>query len=419
MRDFMPSRTIFGVRGWYRTWGGYCVFFRRRWWMRFLFCWFIPCCCVWNFRGWWDCLSFASISSFYYNDPSEIQIQTPKIHPFNIIILNFGLSFMRKWDDYKWNDHLIPNTFSHKLTKPFSSTLSGMPAASTCSHWNSLFAKVLSASLHRSLSMKPYLFRSNSVKMLTISSLLKIPVLKPKWAFFYLVFVWALIFRSKIHWCFEAVRSRDRNRGLTWVRWCDACAGIRRLSVWGRCRWPSISCIIIILTICMHGVDKNIMKINVLMHFLDRFSWGMPIRPTFSDGLSTNLDSFNFSIAVYSLCLSISRNCCLGSIWNCCCRYRQIFSNLKLYSAQFLCLIDRFSLFRWCQIHLIFNLIDEVLFKEILGFGGLLKNCALYFSWGFQVSCEYCQINYCFGDVAILFGVLEAVVLFLENSEPA
>jgi len=54
----------------------------------------------------------------------------------------------------------------------------------------------------------------------------------------------------------------------------------------------------------------------------------MPTRPTSSDDLSTNLDSFNFSTAVYSLCLSIYRNCCLGNIWNWRYRYRQIFSNL-------------------------------------------------------------------------------------------
>jgi len=32
--------------------------------------------------------------------------------------------------------HFTPNTFSHSPINPFSSTLSGMPATSTCSHWN-------------------------------------------------------------------------------------------------------------------------------------------------------------------------------------------------------------------------------------------------------------------------------------------
>lgn len=80
----------------------------------------------------------------------------------------------------------MPSTFSQRPAKPFSSTLSGMPAASACSHWNSLFANVLSAYLHLSLSMKPSRFRSKSVKMLEISSLLKMPVLKPKWSRWYL-----------------------------------------------------------------------------------------------------------------------------------------------------------------------------------------------------------------------------------------
>ncbi len=75
--------------------------------------------------------------------------------------------------------HFTPKTFSHRLIKPFSSTLSGTPAASTCSHWNSLLASVFRASLHRSLSMNPSRLRSKRVKMLVISSLLKIPVLNP------------------------------------------------------------------------------------------------------------------------------------------------------------------------------------------------------------------------------------------------
>jgi hypothetical protein len=66
--------------------------------------------------------------------------------------------------------------------------LSGMPAESTCSHWNSLLAKVFSASLARSRSMKPSRLRSKRVKILMISSLLNIPVLNPEWLYGYLVF---------------------------------------------------------------------------------------------------------------------------------------------------------------------------------------------------------------------------------------
>ena len=49
-------------------------------------------------------------------------------------LLPFGKCVVLQSDDDKWNYHLIPKTFSHKLTNPFSSTLSGMPAPSTCYH---------------------------------------------------------------------------------------------------------------------------------------------------------------------------------------------------------------------------------------------------------------------------------------------
>lgn len=76
-------------------------------------------------------------------------------------------------------NHLIPKTFSHNEMNPLSSIFSGSEAKSTCSNWYELLAKVLSAYLHLSLSMKPSLLRSKRTKMLLIYYRLKIPVLNP------------------------------------------------------------------------------------------------------------------------------------------------------------------------------------------------------------------------------------------------
>lgn len=81
------------------------------------------------------------------------------------------------------HDHLIPNIFSHKDTKPLSSTLSGICSKSTFSNWNWLLAIVFKAYLHLSLSIKPSLFKSKSTKILEIYSLLNIPVLNPCFCF--------------------------------------------------------------------------------------------------------------------------------------------------------------------------------------------------------------------------------------------
>jgi hypothetical protein len=74
----------------------------------------------------------------------------------------------------------MPNTFSQSEMNPRSSIFSGSDAKSTCSNWYELLAKVLSAYLHLSLSIKPSFLRSKRTKMLLIYYRLKMPVLNPK-----------------------------------------------------------------------------------------------------------------------------------------------------------------------------------------------------------------------------------------------
>ena len=129
----------------------------------------------------------------------------------------------------KTSHHLMPSVFSQSPTNALSSTLSGKEARSTWSNWYELLARVFKAYLHLYLSINPYLFRSNRTKMLVISYLLKIPVLKPILIDKYLVFVLVLVVRLGISLCFAVVSSIGLNKDLILIILFGAFSSTRQL----------------------------------------------------------------------------------------------------------------------------------------------------------------------------------------------